>query len=426
MKYYIWTIGCQMNKAESLDISDFLESMDMQRVSKATEADIAVLNTCVVRQNAEDKVTGMLGYLKGIWAERPEMKIAVTGCFVTDDLSALKRTYPHVSLFFQPGETGRFQEWVLQEYVQQKRRVRKTVSPVSVYIPIIQGCNNFCSYCIVPYRRGRERSRRPEEILEQAEKLVMGGAREIILVGQNVNTYGNDLERGCSLASLLFSLSGIKGIERIRFLTNHPKDMSEDLIEAIAALPNVCHHACLPLQAGDDAILKAMNRNYTMADYWRLVHRIRSRIGDMALSTDIIVGFPGETDEQFRNTYRAIEEIQFTAVHVAAYSTRTGTAASREYKDNVEHGVKLQRLHSIEELQRNILNVSNNKMIGADVKILVEGQKNGKWFGRTYSDKPVFFTADGDYMGKMVDVEVKTATAWALQGGLTRVHCFNC
>lgn len=415
-------MGCQMNKAESSDIGNFLESIDMQRVNTAAEADIAILNTCVVRQNAEDKVTGMLGYLKGIRADHPEMKIVVTGCFVTDDLPAIKRTYPHVNLFFQPGDIGQFQEWAMREYAQQTRRERKTVSPVSVYIPIIQGCNNFCSYCIVPYRRGREKSRRPEEILAQAEKLVSNGAREVTLVGQNVNTYGRDLEKKSSLADLLVRLHQTNGIERIRFLTNHPKDMSDELIETVAALPKVCHHACLPLQAGDDVILKAMNRHYTAADYRKLVDRIRYRINDMALSTDIIVGFPGETDEQFRNTYRAIEEIQFTAVHVAAYSPRTGTAASRDYVDDVEHEVKLQRLHAIEDLQRDILTASNCKLIDTNAEILVEGQKNGKWFGRTYSDKLVFFADNGNYMGQLVNVKVKTATAWALQGELTRVY----
>jgi len=419
MNYYIWTMGCQMNKAESSDIGNYLESLDMQRVNKAGDADIAVLNTCVVRQNAEDKVTGMLGYLKGIKAEHPGMKIAVTGCFVTGDMPVLKRAYPHVDLFFQPGETGQFQDWILHEYTCQKILQDKGRSvQVSAYIPIIQGCNNFCSYCIVPYRRGRERSRRPEVIMEQAGKLAAEGAREITLVGQNVNAYGKDLEDKSSLARLLVSLHGISGIKRIRFLTNHPKDMSSELIDAIASLHKVCHHACLPLQSGDDGILKAMNRHYTRADYKGLVGKIRSAINDMALSTDIIVGFPGETDEQFRNTYRAIEEIQFVAVHVAAYSTRSGTSASRIYEDNIGRDVKIQRLHAIEDLQRDILTASNNRLVNTDAEILVEGQKGGKWYGRTYSDKLVFFPDPGDFMGKIVNVRVKTATPWALQGNI--------
>jgi tRNA-2-methylthio-N6-dimethylallyladenosine synthase len=417
MNYYLWTMGCQMNKAESSDIGNYLASLDMQRVNKAADADIAVLNTCVVRQNAEDKVTGMLGYLKGIKAERQEMKIAVTGCFVTEELPLLKRAYPQVNFFFQPGKIEQFKDWVLHEYARQEMRSEKHPgSTVSAYIPIIQGCNNYCSYCIVPYRRGRERSRQPGEILEQAKMLVEVGAREIVLVGQNVNAYGKEMPEQSSLGRLLHSLHGIAELKRIRFLTNHPKDMGPELISAIAALPKVCHHACLPLQAGDDLILKAMNRHYTLADYKSLVGRIRSAIPDMALSTDLIVGFPGESEEQFMNSYRAVEEIRYDAVHVASYSPRAGTSASRELEDNVAADIKMRRLHAIEDLQRDILALSNSNLIGSDVEILVEGKKGGKWYGRTCSDKLVFFNSSGDYLGKLARIRVISATPWALQG----------
>jgi tRNA-2-methylthio-N6-dimethylallyladenosine synthase len=419
MNYYLWTMGCQMNKAESSDIGNYLESLAMQRVNKAADADIAVLNTCVVRQNAEDKVTGMLGYLKGIKAARPGLKIAVTGCFVSEELPLLRRSYSHVNFFFQPGEIGQFKEWVLQEYTRHEMLAGiRPDSAVSAYIPIIQGCNNYCSYCIVPYRRGRERSRSPGEILEQAGFLVEGGAREITLVGQNVNAYGKDLDEKSSLGRLLYSMHEIEGLKRIRFLTNHPKDMSPELIDAIASLPKVCHHACLPLQAGDDTILKAMNRHYTLADYKALVKRVRSAIPGMALSTDLIVGFPGESEEQFMNSYHAVEEIHFEAVHVASYSTRSGTTASREFIDDVESDVKMQRLHAIEDLQRDILTAANGRLVGTEVEILVEGRKGGKWYGRTYSDKLVFFPGDGDYLGKLVNVRVNSATPWSLQGDI--------
>jgi tRNA-2-methylthio-N6-dimethylallyladenosine synthase len=420
MNYYLWTMGCQMNKAESSDIGNYLESLAMQRVNKAADAHIAILNTCVVRQNAEDKVTGMLGYLKGIKAERPDMKIVVTGCFVTEELPALRRAYPQVYFFFQPGEIGQFKDWVLHEYARHEMLIdRRQESAVSAYIPIIQGCNNYCSYCIVPYRRGRERSRKPGEILEQAQALIEGGAREIVLVGQNVNAYGKDLADKSSLGRLLQSLHGIADLKRIRFLTNHPKDMSEELISAIASLPKVCHHACLPLQAGDDLILKAMNRHYTVVDYKALIDRIRSAIPDMALSTDLIVGFPGESEEQFMNSYHAVEGIRFDAVHVASYSPRTGTAASREFEDNVDIDIKKRRLHAIEDLQRDILAQSNSRLVDTDVEILVEGQKGGKWYGRTYSDKLVFFNNDSNHMGKLVSVRVSSATPWALQGDIS-------
>jgi len=426
MKYYIWTIGCQMNKAESAEIGDFLDSLGMQRVIAAKEADIAVLNTCVVRQNAEDRVAGMLGYLKGIKPGHNRMRIVVTGCFVTAEIPDLRRAYPQVDLFFQPGEIRQFQEWVLHEDISTERhQIAKNDFPVSAYIPIIQGCNNFCSYCIVPYRRGKERSYNSEKIVARARELVAGGTKEITLVGQNVNAYGKDLDNQENLGQLLQLIHDIDGIERIRFLTNHPKDMSNDLIQAIADLPKVCHHICLPLQAGDDLILKAMNRNYTVDDYKNLISQIRSAIPDMALSTDIIVGFPGESEDQFLNTYRAIEEIRFTAVHVAAYSPRTGTLASRIYKDDVPASDKLRRLHAIEDLQRNILAEENNGLVNTDVEVLVEGQKDGKWYGRAYSDKLVFFPGSGDLMGQTIHVRLTSASPWALQGIISPEHVIS-
>lgn len=422
MNYYIWTMGCQMNKAESSDIAEHLDSLSMQPVKQAREADLAVLNTCVVRQNAEDKVTGMLGYLKGLKAENPSLRIAVTGCFVTSDMEDMNKRYPHVDHFFLPGELEDFKGWIYQVYKKSEARAGYcSRSGVNAYLPIIQGCNNFCTYCIVPYRRGRERSRKPAEILEQASRLLDNGAREITLVGQNVNTYGKDLPEKSSLAELLHELEKIDGLKRIRFLTNHPKDMGHDLIQAIAVLPKVCHHACLPLQAGDNVILNAMNRHYTLEDYRSLVGRIRSAVPDMALSTDIIVGFPGETEQQYRNTFNAIRDIRFDAVHVAAYSTRSGTSASRDLQDDVESEVKLRRLHEIENLEKEILTGINTALIGKEVEVLVEGRKGGKWYGRTGSDKLVFFEDQQGQTGQLVRVRVTSATAWSLQGELDKV-----
>ena len=408
-----------MNKAESAEISDFLDSLGMQHVTTVVEADIVVLNTCVVRQNAEDRVLGMLGYLKGIKPGRNSMKIAVTGCFVTADLPMLRRTYPHINLFFQPGEINQFQEWILHEYISTERHQKSgRVVPVSAYIPIIQGCDNFCSYCIVPYRRGKERSYSTERIMAQVKELAAGGTKEIILVGQNVNAYGKDLGDKANLGQLLRLIQDIDGIKRIRFLTNHPKDMSNDLIKMMADVPKVCHHICLPLQAGDDLILRAMNRHYTLKDYKEMVRHIRSVIPDIALSTDIIVGFPGESEKQFLNTYKAIEEIRFTAVHVASYSSRAGTLASRIYKDDIAADEKLRRLYAIEDLQRNILTEENNRLVNTNVEVLVEGQKGGKWYGRTYSDKLVFFPGNDDFLGQTVNIRLTAASPWALQGNI--------
>jgi len=409
-----------MNRAESSEIGNYLQSLGLEQVRTAREADMVILNTCVVRQNAEDKVIGMLGYLKGIKREKPDMRIALTGCFIDSDISQLKTQYPYVNHFFKPGDRINFEDWMCSEAIDSSmRNLNVTIhstAPVSGYIPIIQGCNNYCSYCIVPYRRGPERSRPPDEILNQAAELVANGAREIVLLGQNVNAYGKDLDPSTDLASLLHQLNELRGLIRIRFLTNHPKDMNHELIKAMLSLNKVCHHICLPLQAGDDQILKSMNRHYTLDDYRSLVNRILDSIPDIALSTDIIVGFPGESESQYFNTYKAIADIHFDVVHVAAYSPRTGTFASKYLPDDVPYDIKLQRLHDIEDLQTTILSKINQKQIGDTVEILVEGKKSLKWYGRTNSDKLVFFTDPSDHKGKIVKVNVESASPWALQG----------
>ena len=409
-----------MNKAESSRLAGYLASLGLENVKDIKDADILILNTCVVRQNAEDKVNGMLGYLKGIKQAKPEMRIAVTGCFVTDDLSALSKSFPYVNHFFKPGESRSFEEWLLSESVGNLHgnigMALQSVSSLSVYIPIIQGCNNFCSYCIVPYRRGRERSRTAEDVVTEAQKAAVAGAREIILLGQNVNSYGKDLDNGSDLSGLLTLLNQIEGLLRIRFLTNHPRDMSPDLIRSIASLDKVCHHFCVPLQAGDDLILKAMHRHYTYQDYRALIRQTRQMIPDIALSTDIIVGFPGESEDQFENTFKAIEELRFDAVHIAAYSTRTQTYASEHYPDDVPYKVKIQRLRRVENLQKGILTEINRQLVGKTLEILVEGEKGSKWYGRTYSDKVVFFTGSQDYSGKLVSILIESASPWSLQG----------
>jgi tRNA-2-methylthio-N6-dimethylallyladenosine synthase len=420
MKYHVWTMGCQMNKAESSRLAGYLASLGLENVKDIKDADILILNTCVVRQNAEDKVNGMLGYLKGIKQAKPEMRIAVTGCFVTDDLSALSKSFPYVNHFFKPGESRSFEEWLLSESVGNLHgnigMALQSVSSLSVYIPIIQGCNNFCSYCIVPYRRGRERSRTAEDVVTEAQKAAVDGAREIILLGQNVNSYGKDLGNGTDLSGLLALLNQLEGLLRIRFLTNHPRDMSPDLISSIASLDKVCHHFCVPLQAGDDLILKAMHRHYTYQDFRALIRQTRQMIPDIALSTDIIVGFPGESEDQFENTFKAIEELRFDAVHIAAYSTRTQTYASEHYPDDVPYEVKIQRLRRVENLQKGILTEINRQLIGKTLGILVEGKKGSKWYGRTYSDKVVFFTGSQDYSGKLVSILIESSSPWSLQG----------
>ncbi len=421
-----------MNKAESQRIASYLNSAGHHEVKSPREADLVVLNTCVVRQSAEDKVLGMLGQLKGLKKEHLDMHVLVTGCFVDSHVEDLKKRFPHVDFFFKPGAYSDFLSWAKKQGVpvDEQRLLRspftafrastrsdagKDSSPCA-YVPIIQGCNNFCSFCIVPYRRGKEVSLPVEEVVCEVEELVSQGIKEITLLGQNVDSYGHDLPGRPDLADLLYRLSEIAGLSRIRFLTNHPKDMSRKLIEAVASLDKVCEYLELPVQSGDDDILKAMKRGYTIEQYRELVRAVRERLPQASLSTDIIVGFPGETEEQFEHTFSLLKEIRFDVVHVAAYSPRSGTLAWRKYEDNVPREVKKERLRKVEQLQASVAGEINSGYIGKEVEVLVEGNKKGKWYGRTEGNKLVFFPDDADYSGKLVKVNVEKTSPWALQG----------
>lgn len=417
-RYYIWTIGCQMNKAESQQVADYLELLGYKATQSLWNADLMVLNTCVVRQSAEDKVLGTLGYVKGIKNHNPDLSVLVTGCFVDSNIQQLKKNFPHVDLFFKPGGHVELVEWAKRPDVAPPEiglPLTKNAA-VSALVPIIQGCDNFCSYCIVPYRRGREKSRPLEEIVCEVDRLVSCGTKEITLLGQNVNSYGHDLPGKPDLSDLLTELNNVDGLVRIRFLTNHPKDMSQKLIKAIASLDKVCEHISLPLQSGDDDILKAMKRGYTVKQYRQLIHSLRSDTPEIAISTDVIIGFPGESDEHFNNTLAVLEEIRFDTVHVAAYSPRPGTIASREYEDDVPSKIKKERLSQIEALQADIASEINSGLLGKAVEILVEGKKGKKCYGRTRGDKLVFFGNSGDYHGRMVYVAITKTSPWALQG----------
>jgi tRNA-2-methylthio-N6-dimethylallyladenosine synthase len=417
--YYIWTIGCQMNKAESQKVADYLELVGYKATDTLQKANLVVLNTCVVRQSAEDKIIGMLGYLKGIKSQKPDLSILVTGCFVDSEIKQLEKSFPHVDLFFKPSDYVRLHEWTEKQSIAVPKDMAclplNQNTKVSAFIPIIQGCNNFCSYCIVPYRRGRERSRPIDEVVSEVAELAGLKTREVTLLGQNVNSYGHDLPEPCDLSDLLAVLNSIIGLDRIRFLTNHPKDMSQLLIQTIASLDKVCRHINLPLQAGNDAILKAMRRGYTVEQYRQLVGSIRRYIPEVALSTDVIVGFPDESDEQFEQTLGILEEIRFDTVHVAIYSPRSGTSAARDYKDNIPPDIKKARLYKVEEIQTKIAADINSRLMGKKVEVLVEGKKGGKWYGRTRSNKLVFFESGDDCLGRLIDVTIDKTSPWALQ-----------
>jgi len=421
-RYFIWTIGCQMNKAESQHIAGYLDSAGYQATASFREANLIVLNTCVVRQSAEDKVLGTLGLLKGLKKERSNLSILVTGCFVDSDIEGLKRRFPQVDFFFKPGAYSELIDWAQRQGIypalstQHSALSKESPSLPCALVPIIQGCDNFCSYCIVPYRRGREVSRPVEEIVCEVEEMAKRGVKEVTLLGQNVDSYGHDLSEAPDLADLLAELNNVNGLARIRFLTNHPKDMSLKLIKAVASLDKICEHLELAVQAGDDNILRAMRRGYTVEQYQELVYAIRRHIPQVSLSTDVIIGFPGETEEQFEHTLSLLQEMRFDVVHVAAYSPRLGTIAWRKYEDDVLPGVKRRRLNKIEELQANIATEINSQLQGKTVEVLVEGKKKGKWYGRTRSNKLVFFEDGADRLGQLVKVKIGKTSPWALQG----------
>jgi tRNA-2-methylthio-N6-dimethylallyladenosine synthase len=423
LRYFVWTIGCQMNKAESQRIAGYLDFVGHQAATSFSNADLVILNTCVVRQSAENKVLGTLGLLKGLKNKHPHLQILVTGCLVDSDTQELKRRFPHVDLLFKPGDYPELIAWGQKQGIPIEQRLPRYAcndtwmvpSPCAL-IPIIQGCDNFCSYCIVPYRRGREVSRPLGDIVCEVEELVRRGIKEVTLLGQNVDSYGHDLPGHPDLADLLNELNSIDDLARIRFLTNHPKDISLKLVDAVASLNKVCEHLELPVQAGDDDILMAMRREYTVERYRELVRTIRRKIPQISLSTDIIVGFPGETEEQFEHSLTLVREMRFDVIHVAAYSPRPGTIAWREYQDNIPSEVKKARLHKIEELQTAIAGESNSQLQGRELEMLVEGKRKGKWFGRTRSNKLVFFEDAGDWLGQLARIQIEKTSPWSLGG----------
>lgn len=418
--YHIWTVGCQMNEADSERLGSALQKIGCEHSPDINDADIIVLNSCVVRQGVEDKVAGRLDSLKPLKRQDPNRTIALMGCMVGPRDESLKKRFPHVDLFLRP-----------QDYDPLVRRLSNddgtcfdnlgTLIPlhpkISVNVPIIHGCDKFCTFCIIPYRRGRERSRPIPELVEEITALGQKGVKEVTLLGQNVDSYGQDLPDTPDLADLLAELDPIDGIERIRFLTSHPNDMSQKLIDSVAVLPKVCEHINLPIQAGDDEVLATMHRGYTSEEYLELTGRIRDTIPDVSMSTDIIVGFANETEDQFQRTVDILEEVRFDKVHVAPYSIRPGTIAFRKIDDSLEQDEKMRRLHVIEAVQRRISTEINESLLGAEQEVLVEKRHKGKWQGRTRANKLVFLEVeDEDLTGKMIDVRIEKTGPWSLQG----------
>jgi tRNA-2-methylthio-N6-dimethylallyladenosine synthase len=439
MNYYLWTIGCQMNFADSRKAAEELEKLGYRETDRPQEADLILLNTCVVRQNAEDKVVGRLTSLQGLKRRRPEIKLALMGCFI-HEIPALQHRYPWVDAFIKPSDIGAVLELAAQQQAQDlapepnpaaSAVASSEAPPVATGVPISYGCDHLCTYCIVRLRRGPEVSRPVAEIVNEVRALVERGVREVTLLGQNVDSYGHDLagvDRMAAggrwhpdLADLLEAVHDTEGLQRIRFLTSHPADMTERLIDAVGQLPKVCEHIELPVQSGDDAILRRMGRGHTVAQFRNLVTRLRqtldgpdetSRVG---LATDIIVGFPGESEAQFGATYRLLEELRFDMVHVASYSPRPETPAAR-LPDDVPAEEKERRRKAVDELQERIVGEINARLLGQTVEILVEGRHKGKWRGRTRTNKLVFFDVDdSNRIGTLARVRIARTGPWSMQ-----------
>jgi len=427
MHYYLWTIGCQMNFADSRKAAEELAQLGYQEANQPQDADLILLNTCVVRQNAEDKVVGRLTSLQGLKRRKPEIKLALMGCFV-DEIPELQHRYPWVDAFIKPSDIPAVVELARQKDIQDfipEFPVAQDHPPVSVGVPISYGCDHLCTYCIVRLRRGPEVSRPVDEIVSEVQDLARRGVKEVTLLGQNVDSYGHDLagmDRGTAgsqwspdLADLLEAVHQVEGLARIRFLTSHPVDMTERLIETAARLPKVCEHMEVPVQSGDDAVLRRMSRGYTVAEYRTLIARIRELMPGVGLATDVIVGFPGETEAQFEATYRLLEDLRFDMVHVAAYSPRPDTPAER-LPDDVPPAEKERRRKALDQLQSDIAAKLNSGLLGQTVEVLIEGQRKGRWWGRTRTGKLVFFEDEADRHGHLAQVRITWTGPWSLIG----------
>ena len=420
--YYLWTIGCQMNTADSDRLGAALEQLGVQQVEKAADADVIVLNSCVVRQGAEDKVVSNLAWMAPLKKEQPERIVALMGCMVGPKSDELAKRFPYVDVFMRPQQFEPLLEIVGERLGVDWEGCIGPLAPnrpdISCHVPIIHGCDLMCTFCIIPYRRGRQVSRPVEEVALEVETLAARGVKEVTLLGQTVDAYGYDLPGQPNLVDLFTRLDRVEGIERIRFLTSHPKFMTQDIIQAVADVPKVCEHINLPVQAGDDGILDEMRRQYSRADYIKLIGRIRDTMPDVALNTDIIVGFPGETEEQFQQTMDLLAELRFDKVHCAAYSPRPGTIASRTMDDAVPEDEKTTRRQRIDQQQEEIQTEINAKLVGTYVDVLVEGRRKGKWQGRTRSHKLVFFEDEAYHLGNLVQVKIERSSPWSLSGTL--------
>lgn len=437
MKYYTLTYGCQMNDSDSERINGQLEELGYTPAKDMSEADIIIMNTCSVRQNAEEKVYGKIGEIKKLKEKNPSLLLGIAGCMAQENKGKLIQRMPIIDFVIGPYHIHDLKDIIHKEGLSKShivrternthsveeystlRSVRK--SKIFAWVPIMQGCNKFCTYCIVPYLRGRELSRTQDNICEEVKKLADEGYKEITLLGQNVNSYGKDLRDGTNFGTLIRALDKIDGIERIRYMTSHPRDMTFDMVDAIAESPKVVKHMHLPVQSGSDEMLKRMNRGYTIEHYLDLVNYVKEKMPDVALTTDIITGFPGETEEMHKATIRLLKEVQYDSVYTFIYSPRRGTPAAA-MEDQIPDDVKHRRLQELMDVQNEISLEKNKKLEGTTCQILVEGPSKedpAHWYGRTSSNKMILFPKhEGIRIGDLVNVKVDKAQTWVLKGDL--------
>ena len=430
-KYCINTMGCKLNENDSEKISGMLSEMGFEETTKFEDANIVVFNTCCIRENAEEKVFGKLGELKRI-KEANNMVICFAGCMSQEPhvIEKIKKSYPQVDIIFGTHNLYKFPEMLYKKLSKIKRVIDvwdidgeiyeglpiKRVDAKSASVTIMNGCNNFCSYCIVPYTRGRERSRKPNEILEEIQRLANAGYKEVLLLGQNVNSYNGG--EGYTFANLLRDIDKITGIDIVRFTSPHPKDFKDDVIEAIAECDSVCKVIHLPLQSGSTNVLKSMNRVYTKEQYLDLVDKIRKRIPDAAFTTDIIVGFPGETEEDFEDTLDVVKRVGFEQIFMFIYSVRKGTRAEK-MPDHIPEDIKSKRFTRLKQLADSLTEEENYKYIGTIQEVLVEGEsKTNKEVltARTRTNKVINFEGDKSLIGKKIKVKIISQHAWYLKG----------
>lgn len=437
--YHIKTFGCQMNEHDSEKLAGILEGMGYFPADPGQIPDVLLVNTCCVRETAEHKALSYLGRLRFKKARKPQMIIGVCGCMAQQEgmASRLKHVFPHIDLIFGTHNIARLPE-LLERAVQEKGPVVevltlpaelpenipvKRTGKLKAWVSIIYGCNNFCTYCIVPYVRGRERSRKPEDIIKEVEDLGQKGYKEITLLGQNVNSYGKDLDQPASFAVLLEKLNEIKGIQRIRYTTSHPRDFTDDIIDAVARLEKVCENFHLPVQAGSNRVLKMMNRGYTREYYIDLIQKIRKKLPGAAVTTDIMVGFPGETEEDFEDTLDLVERVRFDSSFTFVYNTRPGTPAAK-IEGQVPEETKKRRIQNLIALQNKITWEKNREEIGNLHEVLVEGvneNKPGTVGGRSRTNKFIVFKGNQDVIGRTAVVEITDAHLAYLEGFMVKI-----